>query len=360
MLTTVVVVDRDVVDRDVVDRDAEVLKEAAVLLESEWPARPAETRFRSMSGTHILLLDPTVVAYAKIAKAREMMTSVVVAKSYRGQGLGRRLVSAAEVQAKKEGFAFLYLAATENARGFYERCGYEECGSSETRMIDTSALERLLVGRGAEEGTWMRKRLRDRSLETFILDELPGDFHIKKCRWERQVGPTCGLVALRCARDALTGGNESDDLLAMAQAKGMTRDGEIFDIVDLAKLAVDFGLGAHVVQSTRWFDVVPRWLDSGGLVVVAYDQDSRDHLPVEMDGHNAHYALIVGYNGATKSIVAVHGLSKRPLITDLDTLYRSNLQLRAVKPRRATAWVVPETGIRLGEGRLLLLSRSKS
>ncbi|GAA3614618.1 GNAT family N-acetyltransferase [Microlunatus ginsengisoli] len=59
---------------------------------------------------------------------------VLVAASHRGSGVGRAMMSAAELWAHEEGCAYVALA-TRRASGFYERLGYEPSASYYKRPI---------------------------------------------------------------------------------------------------------------------------------------------------------------------------------------------------------------------------------
>ena len=55
---------------------------------------------------------------------RMMLGRVVVLPEYRGQGLGRTVVEAAEAWAKELGFRYAVLESREEKVGFYEKLGY--------------------------------------------------------------------------------------------------------------------------------------------------------------------------------------------------------------------------------------------
>ena len=409
--------------------DEELISKAAELLARQWPLLSVGRRRRQIKEAatagkdaflfpvHVVLVDSDeeVLAHAKVEPFGEeaLMKSVVVVESGRRRGLGRAIVEAAEAFAKENAAGYMSLLAAPGAQTFYERCGYGEDDAPERPplldAIDTSALENILKKRNVKEeedhGTWMRKRLLERSSRSQVLDRatLENALHPfapaplvrpTAIPWERQIGPSCGLFALRCAKETLldmrlrgelkgdekcAGKNNKDQssLLELAQKRGISSDGEVFDICALASLGVDgLGLTAKVLRSKDWRTVVTNCLDAGGLVLVAYDRDSRDHRPVLQNGSHAHYALIVGY-GYEKNekllldddettglhdkdrlyVVAVHGLSRQPLVADLADLYASSAQLEAMKPRtgRASRWILPAGGIQLAE-RLLLLT----
>ena len=51
-----------------------------------------------------------------------------VAKAYRGQGIGRQLLTDYEAKAQKEGYLGSVLSAEASAQGFYEKLGYQPFG----------------------------------------------------------------------------------------------------------------------------------------------------------------------------------------------------------------------------------------
>ena len=249
------------------------------------------------------------------------MTSLVVHPERRRRGLGRVMLQHAEAAAAAAGFGYLYLW-TSDAQGFYASCGYRECervsllrpSLSRLGSAAVSKLEALMANRHAaataearedgngggggggggggaieavarEDSTWMRRRLlelgaspavtRDAMLAS-ISGALRGYSVAPGRGWavrlvdvtlERQVGPCCGLAALRMARSALrsapadapteaaadgaaAGGvpalplgwrlelslagradaSEGSSVLEAALARGFSSDGEIFDV----------------------------------------------------------------------------------------------------------------------------------
>jgi len=164
--------------------------------------------------------------------------------------------------------------------------------------------------------------------------------------WERQIGPCCGLAALRMARAALRRRGPPDaaaaaappppppptvcwgtvelalvadaeaaeeaSVLEAAISRGFSTDGELFDIHDLAALAADVcGLHAWVLSTATppsaeaaspaaptatgamLGEQIAEWFRRGGLAIVPYDKGEANHGPVERGGRNAHYAVLV-------------------------------------------------------------------
>ena len=438
----------------------------AQLLARQWPQQGSASTRRAQLvehcraraeglPTHILLIDGDggggdgddggcLVAHCRLQPACEnadgisaAVVSFVVEPSLRGTGLGRSLLRAAEESAAAEGYGYLYLW-TSDAQGFYAACGYVECervslqraalASVGAEAVDR--LERMLSSRAASRDesaapgdTWMRRRIRERcapaplsakELRVAVDAALParaGGWRVHLARhleWERQVGPCCGLAALRMARAALLAPDApgapslshaahdacivdldlSDDaevdpdasLLGEAVRRGFSSDGEIYDVHDLAALAASVcGMRATVVRRAGAgiacgeadgdagpLSAARAWLDAGGLVIVPYDKHEGTHEPVARNGHAAHYALITGYAAAQSSecrdelrLVCVHGLSRRPLVVTPAELAASNAQLRSVKPDGGRAAAGPGgcSGT-TGNGRVVIIGEA--
>lgn len=62
---------------------------------------------------------------------------VWIEPQHRGQGLGRLLMDAIRAQGARQGLEWLLLRTSESRRGFYEKCGFQEClRSSVIRLQD--------------------------------------------------------------------------------------------------------------------------------------------------------------------------------------------------------------------------------
>ena len=320
----------------------------------------------------MLLSDGVIAAHCRLQQACESadgfsaaVTSVVVNPALRRRGLGRRLMAAAEAKAAAAGFGYLVLW-TDDQQPFYASCGYAECESvtllrpalATLGRASVEKLEALIASKasasagdgGAESVarpgcTWMRKRLLE-SVGCVALDaaelrdgvraelsarrraaaatEAPAAWALSvpaAVSWERQVGPCCGIAALRMARATLAamppsepsldecdvelraaagadGGSEVSILQEALQA-GYSSDGEIFDIHHLCDLAARCcALDAAVVSlastAGAWEERLPSWLRAGGVGILPYDAEAGSHAPCERNGHNSHYLLLLG------------------------------------------------------------------
>jgi len=147
--------------------------------------------------------------------------------------------------------------------------------------------------------------------------------------WERQVGPSCGLAALRmvAASAAVRANTDAlDVLLARAKAMGAsTADGEMFDIGDLASLASGaLGLRCRVV------DFVAAPVSATCVVVLPYDKGPGAGRPELRRGRSAHYGVVVAsaeVEGAGLCLVVQHGASRCVVADTAARWAASNAQL---------------------------------
>lgn len=83
--------------------------------------------------THIVIFDGDTAAatcrvFAQGDTGHWLVGRVAVRKTYRGTGLGRVLMQAAEKTAKRGGATVLDVSAQVRARGFYEAVGFTSSG----------------------------------------------------------------------------------------------------------------------------------------------------------------------------------------------------------------------------------------
>ena len=163
--------------------------------------------------------------------------------------------------------------------------------------------------------------------------------------WQMQIGPSCGLTAVRMVKDFYYSCRSSSkrdreqehsvfdrsslSLLGDAQKRGYTQDGEIFDANHLRELMEDqllFGRAANgnfsldninnnnsdnddndrsmdslsslSVRARETSSLTMEEIDStlrqGGLWILPYDSNPRTKLPDNMRGKRAHWGIIVG------------------------------------------------------------------
>ena len=201
-------------------------------------------------------------------------------------------------------------------------------------------------------------------------------------------------------------------VLQTALTAGYTNYGELFDASDLAELAATCcGLDAAVLSYAEddlaaagevWDRLLPSWLESDGLAIVAYAKAALPTANVLSAGgppETAHYMLLIGTaRNATKTVpvalpaaaaaaeaaaaaaaaaaalpaagataeeprgqplllIALQGLSPRPLIVPVGALRSSNERLRP-EPMPRHCLIHPKIGMRLSR-RVVLLGRAQ-
>lgn len=179
--------------------------------------------------------------------------------------------------------------------------------------------------------------------------------------WRRQIGPSCGLMAVRMVRDAFWHSDEAaPSLLAAAIERGITSDGEVFDVSDLQSLAHDeCGLDGDVVDASpleAWKSLI-----NGHLCVLPYDAESGTALPTLLGGARSHYGVVVGacwycassprsgelvFQAAERGempddpdtarvfLLVQHSLSRRLAVAPTDEFFASNAQLASADTTR--------------------------
>ncbi|GBG31918.1 UPF0692 protein C19orf54-like [Hondaea fermentalgiana] len=337
------------------------------------------------------------------------LTSVVISETLRGSGLGRQLMNGIHDQAESLGYTYVYLW-TSTAQGFYAKCGYLCCESvTVARPIldnlaenQVSALERMLAkmrARNAEQDTgqsstvpdydhesadaenvvWMRKRLIE-DLPAEILDadaieaEVCADlrhfaaeatgFHLALLNvpLHRQVGPSCGLAALRMARHYLCGAAlapGAPSLLQEAQQRGYSTDGELYKIDDLASLAQSVsGLSAKVVAIS--VEALAASISPSHVAILPYDRGAGS-APEERHGKSAHYALVVGSASQDASLAAGEVVREDTSIQECDFIIAQHGMSRRLVVARTSDWIASNNQLDLWpalKGKMLILSSS--
>ena len=180
--------------------------------------------------------------------------------------------------------------------------------------------------------------------------------------WQMQIGPTCGLTAIRMIRDFYRASKSSDDndteqdsLLANAQKRGYTDDGEMFDadqLRDLMKdqLSTESSTKRFIVKTHETSSLTTREIEStiqkGGIWIIPYDSNPRTKLPGNFKGIHAHWGIVVGilYSRSIKEtdrddvetldcdeyFMVQHSLSSKWAIAPKKSWFDSNRQLLSV------------------------------
>ncbi|XP_050426835.1 UPF0692 protein CG33108 [Adelges cooleyi] len=169
----------------------------------------------------------------------------------------------------------------------------------------------------------------------------------------KQIGPTCGLVAL-CMAEPLMDLNESQTTIDLmykeAKKRGFTKLGEMFFMSYMYEMAdlflADTYTICHVNQSmSKDTSLVKKLLKEDCLLIVCYDDD-KNMMPTVNQGHTAHWAIICGIIGEDH-VIARHGKKSKYGIWSLADLAASNDGLIEVKHALAfdsDQYVIPENG----------------
>jgi GNAT superfamily N-acetyltransferase len=112
----------------------------------ELPSRLERLQQDGRSAVYVAARGPEVVGLATVhcfaaihaSTPVALLTSLVVAESVRGQGVGRRLVDAAENWARESGCGRIIVTTAEHrssAHAFYESLGWEYTGRRYARIL---------------------------------------------------------------------------------------------------------------------------------------------------------------------------------------------------------------------------------
>lgn len=168
-----------------------------------------------------------------------------------------------------------------------------------------------------------------------------------------QVGPTCGLTAISMFME---GNVAADELLEKSKAKGFTNNGEMFSTYNFYKiLSEELQCCSKRNETKVWTgpldcDEIRNELKQGSFLFVAYDADVN-HAPARMNGHKAHWALVIGYLIDTENkwyVLARHGKSRNLAAWSLKDLSDSNMNLfefKQPKEHPNEVFLLPEGGI---------------
>jgi GNAT superfamily N-acetyltransferase len=295
----------------------------------------------------LLLRNDAFVGHGRLTACFEGAGGNAAAATYilaepRRQGYGSRLMTLLEQAAKEMGYHYLYLWTT-TAISFYRKLGYsktervslysaclktlhsDQVGSLEVmlakRTTDTAARppfnETVLLPPDAvtENDVWLRKRLVEHLSSIAIplksrIDELKAaiqpfsqyqhwEYYLHSIPWQQQLGPSCGLAALRMLRDFYcyfdSNGDAVPSLLAEAQAKKYSFDGEIFDARNMVQLARFCGLDAELCSFRQLSpNDILQFLKEGATLILPYDSQAFTRRPWKNGGKSAHYGIIVG------------------------------------------------------------------
>lgn len=198
-----------------------------------------------------------------------------------------------------------------------------------------------------------------------------------KVPWQQQVGPSCGLTCLRMLAKLFSSSLDNNDncttpsLLSEAQARGYTRDGEMFNVHHLCAMAELCGLAASVCALHSSDNDLRQQLSHrlrgqpSAFTILSYDSQHSTHLPCKVGGLQAHYGICVGMlfarDGCPEGdpftleplpeddddddissfpvvyLLIQQSLSSRLVIAPLDDFVASNLQLAQIHTEKYPA-----------------------
>eukprot|EP00742_Colponemidia_sp_Colp-10_P005660 GILJ01006050.1.p1 GENE.GILJ01006050.1~~GILJ01006050.1.p1 ORF type:complete len:511 (+),score=44.72 GILJ01006050.1:111-1643(+) len=225
--------------------------QALDLLETHWPGSRStklaclQQSSDALPSTLVLLHRvescEMVVGHGRLARVDNnggLITSLIVAKEFRGKQLGQQLMEALEKTARVCQLSMLLLS-TPDAEGFYRRLGFSTAapvaslGANAGRLSSeaVNSLEDMLARRGGvfasssrvSTSVWLSKRLADESpsvwlppadIQNQVRDELIATLSdmgtnrlwnvmLLNCPFKMQIGYSCGLTMLSVIQEYL-------------------------------------------------------------------------------------------------------------------------------------------------------------
>jgi len=359
-------------EEDIAEQCEKLLNEAF----KKVPLAQRKQQIRS-TGSYALLRDDSgteVFGYARLQPSAKdpvgatwgMISSVIVSK--KGCGLGKELMTLMEAEALSQGFRYSCVWIDDDSvLSFYNKCGYQECQPMNnpksvlgSGKLDLSALSNLFQVRTAPTGQkCLRKRLAIRRplqlldigketelarVELIILmqkeDIQDWRLFVHGTCWEKQIGPCCGLAAIRMTAKFANSWEDVDDiLLQTAINRKFSKDGELFDINHLSELCSSIAdLNCEVrdfASLTKERDgllfSLTNFCSTDSVVIIPYDKDSGSGYPQLKRGLRAHYGVIVGVaeNASTREVVYFvrHSASSKLIGAKREDWIASNAQL---------------------------------
>lgn len=178
----------------------------------------------------------------------------------------------------------------------------------------------------------------------------PKEYRLTPIVSQIQEGPTCGLTAI----SMLLGQTVAPtDLLRQAIKMEYTQNGEMFSATNMLNILLAQApndIEAYLHDGVLSCDAIRNEMKVGSLLLVPYDPDV-DHTPTLLNGHKAHWCLVVGYLIDEMDdfyVLSRHGKSKLLAAWKLDNLSASNANLvEFAQPTKHVDkdFVLPDGGI---------------
>lgn len=106
---------------------------------AEWRESPLSRVIVAADGRRVAgVLAIHAIPFLEHAGRRGRVVCLVVDEAYRGQGLGARLMAAAEVEARRLGCTEIEVTSSRaraGAHAFYQRMGYRDCCDRSARFL---------------------------------------------------------------------------------------------------------------------------------------------------------------------------------------------------------------------------------
>ncbi|MBV1811703.1 GNAT family N-acetyltransferase [Pseudomonas viridiflava] len=112
---------------------------------TDWTDVPLTDKYRTWveNDYHVAIVDGAPVATGLINFQTGELEALFVLPAFMGQGIGKRMLVYLEKLAREAGLTEVYLEATLNAEGFYQRCGF--IGSAQAVYESPSGLKLACV-----------------------------------------------------------------------------------------------------------------------------------------------------------------------------------------------------------------------
>lgn len=368
----------------------EINSEIEALLQSHWPNSTKDfykdlVDLEKNEGQVCFVLErenTEIIGFARLRNTVQkcftsgkigILSYVVVAEKYRGQGFGLKLLELIEREVRRStrkfgrpdkssgqviitpkneslSFHYIYLECDAEKLGkFYEKRGYRKtyegvtASSKVMKNRDISRIEHLFLSKQTvtTNKIWMRKRI----LTRFCVEKIDGKII--------QIGPCCGLAALFIAVNHQSkNGLENhylkflcEEIFRELKYTGLSFDGEIFDAKkftdfinhDLKEIfSIDY-TDFYIIIDASVVDISDAFKDinfTNQYLLVPFDCD-LNNSPGKFNGLKSHWGVITGRqeDDDDDHYILKHGKTKTNILVTKEKLIESNLQLNEFDER---------------------------